>query len=301
MISIVIPCYNAELYILNCINSLKLQTYTNWEAIFINDGSSDSTEKILIATQVVDNRVKYFTQDNRGAAKARELGVSKATGDYVLFLDVDDLLKANALELLVRIAKERFSDIVVSGFNIIKKGKVVRKVISPFDEIDNITYLKRVLCGKNGFELCAKLYKRSLFFVEIDYPEKIRIGEDAIVLVQLVCNAKRINGCQEAVYDYIQYNSSASHQKSLELAEETIKAACLIENYLKNSVINNVITPYIDSMFLLFYSNSTRKFRLEKKHPLMKIVQTHFSISSFMKIPLYKSAYILYSYYLKIK
>lgn len=89
LISVIIPCYNSQPYIETCVNSLKVQGLSNWEAIFVNDGSKDGSLGVLETYAVQDSRIKVYSQINQGAAKAREYGISKATGIYIMFLDVE--------------------------------------------------------------------------------------------------------------------------------------------------------------------------------------------------------------------
>lgn len=271
---------------------MQKQVYSNWEAIFVNDGSVDHTNTILTRLITVDKRVMLIEQPNQGAAKARELGISKATGEYITFLDVDDTLPADALETMVE-AFDANVDIVVSGFSIEKQGKNVKCKTLKEQKLDSIAYLKGVLCGKYGWELWAKMYRRELFSQPIETPIGIRIGEDAAVFIQLAVRARRVKVLAEQLYNYIQYEQSASHLKLLKYAEETLEAAFFIEALLKKTSIYKEVKKEIDAMFLLFYSNSSRKVLLSSKHPLVyKIVKEHFKLSTFIQVPFSKAVYV---------
>lgn len=299
LVSIIIPCYNASKTIGYCLESLKNQIYMNWEAICIDDGSLDGTKDLIMHEIQSDNRIKLYSQSNKGAAKAREIGVSYAKGDYILFLDADDTLTSDALDLMLNLFyKDSQIDIVVSGFNIIKNGILLKHRKCKWEKLNNISYLKRVLCGKDGWELCAKMYKKDLFSKELHIAENLRCGEDAVVFVQLVCRAKYVGGCNNCIYNYIQNNNSVSHIKSIKYAEETIESALFIESYLHKTNLINEISLEVDVMFMLMYSNSTRKFRLERKHPLVKNVRKHVSFSALLKLPFYRIVYLFISYYL---
>lgn len=292
LVSVVVPCYNSEIYIDTCVKTLLNQSYNNWEAIFINDGSVDHTNELLTDYACRYAQIKVFVQSNQGAAKAREYGLSKVSGDYIIFLDVDDTLQSNAIKLMVG-AFNKDTDIVVSGLNIIKQEGLVRcKVYRPM-ELEKLTFLKKVLCGKYGWELCAKMYRRDLFSQALKAPIGIRIGEDAAVFIQLVSRARKVKILSEQLYNYIQYEESASHIKSTKYAEETLQAAFFIENVLKEAPFYEKIKNDIDGMFLLFYSNSTRKCMLSKAHPLVvKIKKEHLSCSALVRIPFHKALYI---------
>lgn len=98
--SIIIPVYNVEPYLRECLDSVLRQTYSDWEAICVNDGSTDSSARILQEYTSRDNRIKVITQPNGGLSAARNTGLDNATGDYLLFLDSDDWLEPNALEVI---------------------------------------------------------------------------------------------------------------------------------------------------------------------------------------------------------
>lgn len=298
LLSVVIPCFNAVEYISLCVSSLFAQNYQNWEAIFINDGSKDSTLSSLISYAIQDRRIKVYSQLNQGAAKAREYGLSKATGDFITFLDVDDTLQENALEQMLR-AFDEDTDIVVSGFNIVKGKSVRRKILHPC-KLSSIDYLKKVLCGKYGWELWAKMYRKELFTISIKIPQGIRIGEDAAVFIQLVCTSRQVKVLSESSYNYIQYTQSASHIRSRKYAEETLQAAFFIENILKDTSYYQEIKPEIDAMFLLFYSNSIRKGNLSRHHPLVRqLRESHWNRSAFLRVPWYKAVYVFLSFHLR--
>ena len=95
-VSIIIPVFNGERYIEECLNSVENQTYTNVEIIVINDGSTDKTENILLSFQEKFNNIIKITTKNSGAASARNLGMDAAKGEYIMFVDADDILLPNA-------------------------------------------------------------------------------------------------------------------------------------------------------------------------------------------------------------
>lgn len=293
MISIIIPTYNGEKYLNQCFQTLQQQTYNDWETVFIDDGSTDGSGSALQELSNKDPRIKVYSQANQGAAKARETGIAKAKGDFVTFLDVDDTIPPDYLSGMM----ERFTedtDIVATGFNIICEGKITKKKILNKETLNRTEYLKKVLTGKYGWELCGKIYRKRLFDHPIQTPEGIRIGEDAAVFLQLVSHARRVQVINKPLYNYIQYQKSASHVQSTKYAEETLQAGFFIESVLKEYDFYPEIKKEIDSMFLLFYSNSTRKAYLGKTHPLVQeILKKHFTLKALRLLPVYKSIYII--------
>ena len=100
-VSIIVPIYNTERYLDACIRSVLNQTYTNWELILVNDGSNDGSGRICQTYSTLDKRIIYILQDNFGVSAARNAGIINSTGDYFAFLDSDDELESNAIELLL--------------------------------------------------------------------------------------------------------------------------------------------------------------------------------------------------------
>ena len=117
-VSVVIPVYNVEGYLRECLDSVLAQTFTDFEVVCIDDGSTDASPAILADYAAKDKRVRVFRQENSGPSRARNLGLSHATGAYVCFVDSDDGLAPNALERLVSVAKKHGSDVVVCGLKI---------------------------------------------------------------------------------------------------------------------------------------------------------------------------------------
>ena len=106
LVSIIIPAFNAEKFIAATLNSLIDQTYTNWEAIVVNDGATDNTELVVQSFVVKDKRFKMISQENRGCSSAKNYGLSVAKGEFIQYLDADDLLSPIKLESQVKVLSE---------------------------------------------------------------------------------------------------------------------------------------------------------------------------------------------------
>lgn len=310
MISIIIPVFNGEKYISRCISTLNAQSYTDWEAIFVNDGSTDSSRLILEEAAKKDKRIKIFSQNNQGAAVARSLGMDKASGEYIAFLDVDDTLNKDFLQIMMNGFDNENTDIVTGTFKIVaENGAIIkRKQIKP-GYMTGKEYLKKVLCGYYGWELWGKIFRKRLFNKKPVSPKGLRIGEDAYVFMQIVSNAIFVKIQNTALYNYFQYSSSASHTLSERHAEETLEAAFFIESFLKKKSFYEEIKKEISGMILLHFSNSTRRGVLpwHNRHA-EKVRKEHLSLGALSSIPLIKAIYIcvaLYAspvlYYLKKK
>ncbi len=116
MVSVIIPAYNVEQYIFECVDSVLTQTYQNFEILIVNDGSADNTYDCMKTLAAIDNRIRIFTSENKGQGYQRNRMVEQAQGDYILFLDADDYLEPHTLELCVKRMNEDQSDLVFFDF-----------------------------------------------------------------------------------------------------------------------------------------------------------------------------------------
>ena len=199
-ISIVIPCYNMEELVEKCISSIKNQSYRNFEAIFVDDGSQDRTKEIIEENIKDDERMRYVYKENGGLSSARNFGLEMATGKYICFIDSDDYVENDYLMELYNNLIANDSDISICYFYRVYEKK---------------TDLNKV---KNGFYNLArfpaawnKLYKTSLFRDHgISFPQG-KWYEDTGTFPRLYMMANRISIVKKPLYNYIQNSSSIMH------------------------------------------------------------------------------------------
>ena len=182
MVSIIIPCYNGEKYLKRCLDSVINQTYKNIEIIFINDGSTDNTDKLV--KEYKDKRIKYFKRDNHGIGKTRNFGIIKATGEYITFLDVDDYLDKKAIEKMVNKIKEDELDMVISDYYTNKQ----KTIIVDFKNT-NLKKYPRLLLDIN-MAPWNKMYKKELIR-DIKFIEDLKY-EDMPFVINALLKAKKI-------------------------------------------------------------------------------------------------------------
>lgn len=116
LISVVIPVYNVENYLEECIQSVLNQTYTNLDIVLVNDGSTDTSREICDRFSELDSRIRVFYTENKGAALAKNFGVAQALGEYVLFVDSDDIAENRMVETLHKQVEETGADIVIGNY-----------------------------------------------------------------------------------------------------------------------------------------------------------------------------------------
>ena len=127
LVSVILPVYNVEQYLKQCIDSVLAQTYQNIEIILVDDGSSDSTRKICDDYSIQHNNIKTLHKHNGGASSARNYGLKHANGEYVYFLDSDDYLINNAIEKMAVCAANNQADLVfIEAKSIYEKGNEIK-------------------------------------------------------------------------------------------------------------------------------------------------------------------------------
>lgn len=235
-ISIIIPVYNVERYIRECLDSILQQSYTEIEVIAVDDCGDDGSMAIVEEYAQNDHRVVVVPQEkNMGPMVAREVGYNKAKGDYIFFCDSDDTLPKNALELLYKEAIKSNADIVIGNMSSIEMDGSVRlwKKEQLIHGTDRISVYKSLFEGGISHNLCAKLFKKKLL---TDYTyttiPNMRNGEDAMLFYQIVNNCDKVVCINAPIYNYIQHASSSSHIKiTNENVEKLIICNCYIYNH----------------------------------------------------------------------
>ena len=123
LVSVIVPIYMVQDYLVKCIESITNQTYTNLEIILVDDGSQDNCGKICDEFSKQDERIKVIHKENGGLSDARNAGIDSATGEYYLFVDSDDSIEPQMVEFLVKPILERRADVSVCGFRRVEEGQ----------------------------------------------------------------------------------------------------------------------------------------------------------------------------------
>ena len=224
-ISIIIPCYNMEKRMEKCISSIKDQSYENFEAIFVDDGSTDKTKEIIEENIKNDPRMKYFYKENGGVASSRNYGIEKAEGTFICFIDSDDYVEKDYLKELYDNLIKNNSDISICNFKRVYENRIVENKVKK-----NFYHLIRFPAAWN------KLYKTSLFKDnDIKFPNK-KIGEDLSVFCELLMITDKISIVEKPLYNYIQTTTSLTHTYDNSLYD-TFEITESIENFAKEKNI----------------------------------------------------------------
>lgn len=222
LISIIVPVYKVEKYLSACIDSILAQTYTKFELILINDGSPDNSGKICDEYARKDSRIKVIHQANSGVTKARATGINQASGTFVTFVDPDDYIPKDSIEILYSGISPDV-DIVV--------GKIENTNDSPINdsepettEILNIESFTSLQLSQYHIGATAKLFRKDLFngFI-LDIPREIVRGEDWIMNIRLCFNSTRsVRIINKIVYVYTIHATSITHRFKPDLNYEEL-------------------------------------------------------------------------------
>ena len=195
LVSIILPVYNGEKYLSSAIDSILSQTYSNWELVIVDDGSKDRSADICDNYQSKDTRIKAFHQSNAGVNSARAKGVDNATGDYLTFLDADDVLTEDALMLMTESFSEKI-DVVCCG----KEDTL----------LDKETYLKALWKGQLLPGICTKMFRTALY-KQIDYylERRLAMGEDLLINSMYALNINQAKVLATNVYKINENNESS--------------------------------------------------------------------------------------------
>lgn len=182
-VSLVIPAYNAEKYLRECLDSVRTQTLNDWECVVVDDGSKDATAAIVKEYSQLDKRFRLVRQQNAGAYMARMKGVEEARGEWVAFMDSDDTIDDVYLERLYALADDS-TDIVVSNPVSMPLGVEV---------IPNDVYRQRIFtCYPISPSMCFKMYRRRIFKgVKREHPREMCFAEDATMNIRLAFSTIR--------------------------------------------------------------------------------------------------------------
>lgn len=237
LISIIIPCFNAEKTLEKCLKSVVQQFYANLEIIIIDDGSTDETSLIYNKFQSNDERILVLKQQNSGVSKARNTGVKAATGDYICFVDSDDWAELNYCSELYSLLVGENADIsIVEASYEDENGNVLcSKPISDEKIFDGNRALVLLLEDREiQSHPWGKLFKAELL-KNVHFPENLKCFEDYSTLFKIFNKAVKVIKSNEKLYHYIQREDSLSHNLSPATAYQFFLAIMEVFEFWRNS------------------------------------------------------------------
>jgi len=250
-ISIIVPVYNTEKYLAKCFDSILNQTFSDFELICINDGSTDNSLKILGSYQQKDSRVIVINQKNQGVSAARNKGIDLAKGEYLIFIDSDDWVTTNYLALLLSLILKDNSNISICGFvggseTFINKHCIVfegnKEVVELFDKIMIQTPV-------------AKMFNKKIIDqFNLKFDISLNFGEDYVFSLEYFSYCKFVNITNKVMYHYfIGTPNSLSKQFNIKRFQDSEIRANLAVNFFKKFKLQE--KDYSDYVLGLYYWN----------------------------------------------
>lgn len=209
LISIIMPVYNSEKYIAEAIESVCTQSYENWELLIVNDGSTDHTSEILDHYAKIDSRIKVFHRKNEGVSMARNFALNQINGEYVTFIDSDDVYHLKHLERQIQVFKQYSDCDIVFSRHKEFRGELNKNeaVTSGKVEIWNDNILQKVISDSNNHFVWNAMIKSEIAKKEIF--SSIRFAEDYCYIRDCVWNCKKMAVLDEVLYFYRRDNENA--------------------------------------------------------------------------------------------
>ena len=210
VVSIIIPIYNVEPYLRCCLNSILAQIFPSWEAVLVDDGSKDNCGKICDEYAAMDSRFRVIHKENGGLTSARNAGLAMASGEWVMYLDGDDWIEPEMLELLLQKGEETGADIVMGDFLFAYPDRDVPYRLPDWDD-SKTTSLNRYItsvwtCVWGG------IHRRSLYEEhQLQSPQGVTYCEDFHLIVRLCYFARKVVNVHRPFYHYRQQGGSVMH------------------------------------------------------------------------------------------
>lgn len=246
MISVIVPVYNVERYLEECLNSIQHQTYTDIEVILVNDGSTDHSKMICERYCEEDSRFHLLNQENQGQSVARNVGVVASKGEYIAFVDSDDILQRNYLEKLMQYMTEDV-DIVESNFTVSKKEFLFEKskettILFEGNSQEAVKIFPNHVLSVNPV---TKLYRREIVEA-VPYPEGL-IYEDIYCGIGMLKYIRKIIKIDYVGYYYRQHQASTMHQ---DFSPKKLDVFTVCDKLVELYTDREELLPYIGSFLV---------------------------------------------------
>ncbi len=297
LISVIVPIYNMEKYLPQCMDSILHQTYSNLEIILVDDGSKDSSPDMCDDYALKDNRIRVIHQENKGLSGARNSGMAIATGDYISLVDPDDWLELNTYEILINTIKKSSVMPDMIRFNAYRDGRILNP--HPFNgEYDGKKLYEEVLLptiGPEQFDGPFVMGNVWVFLYRKDFINENNLKfilynrlEDRLYNISALIKAKSIICIPDVLYYYRINTNSLSNNYNPLLWERELEYIQALDEVCRNSDIkedikhrfaNDVMLRAVINVDYVFFSNNSNSF-LKKKKKIKEIISNPYVINA---------------------
>lgn len=269
LVSVIVPVYNVEQFLVKCIDSILCQTYRNLEIILIDDGSTDSCPEICNEYAGKDLRIFVIHKSNEGQAIARNIGLDNCNGEYICFVDSDDWLENTAIEYMVAIAQRERADLVIAERRHVRADG--ESSFTPYQLLEGESILRLTdvqainLFAEKNWAPWARLYRKSLY-KDIRFPN-YKIFEDEAIMFQLLKNSQTIAYTNKIVYNYNVRDGSTTKQCYTKKKIDGVRAWDNNLEYLKENY-PVAVKLVVNKMVQICIYNLDNLIQLEEKDDL---------------------------------
>lgn len=278
-ISVVVPVYKTENTVEKCVNSILSQTFSDFELLLINDGSSDNCDEICKRISETDCRIKYIKKENGGLSSVRNLGIDMAKGDFIFFCDSDDYVDAGCLEFMYKNAVGTLADIVICGY-VMENGKSISYISADSCLLDYESINSHIieLKSKNIIDPAwNKLYRRDFL---LKTGVKMPVGkfyEDSCFNLNLLRYRPIISVCSECFYHYVLHMGSITRRYNPEKIETIKDVARLLKS------VTSGVDEFCDFYFIkMVYSSIIDMFLSCKRKEIIEKINAEISTDEFV-------------------
>jgi glycosyltransferase involved in cell wall biosynthesis len=258
MLSIVIPVYNLERFIIKCLESLENQTNSDFEAIIVNDGSTDNTLEIIedFLKQTSLKNARLFNSSNKGVSEARNLGIRESSGDYLLFLDGDDSIQPSLVETIYNLKKKY--DIIFFNHDFVDEDNysVIKSSVNKLDKdsFSNDYFIRNHLLTTHYLHLwigSIVFSKKFLSSLNLQFISKLQVGEDTNFISKCFLLAKEIKYIDTILSNYVQRSGSVTKRYNIRKFDSVYSYIDVANFVSENSF--QIEPTYIDRIVNKFY------------------------------------------------
>ena len=284
MVSIIVPCYNQAQFLAETLDSVLAQTHENWECIIVNDGSTDNTEFVAKEYCDRDQRFVYLKKENGGLSSARNAGLDVAKGEYVQFLDSDDILLPHKFEYQIRMMETNMSDVCVCHHSIFTTN-INETWENKFSQsVYDLTYQGFLYNWGESFVIAihSGLFRKSfLDKYKLRFDENVRALEDWLFWISIVRNGGTFVEVQDKLSLYRVHTSSMTQDK-LHMQKNRLRVYLSLYEILSNNEKQEFLQRGVDNL-VAYFERVNRNFEAEKRANSID-----YKVGSFLLYPFHK-------------
>lgn len=280
-ISIIIPAFNCQNTIEKTIKSVLNQSYKNLEIIIINDGSTDNTLDILIELEKIDKRIIVINQDNKGVSATRNKGIEVATGEYIAFVDADDILDKNMYLIMINKILKYDSDLCLCSYREIDKFNIEYKKFAWDDkvlykeDINKILIPMMIMPLKGEQYIMGSVWRficKSSIIKKVRFKENVSMAEDMLFCIEVYSLCNKLNTINECLYDYYRYsNTSMQRYVHNNMNKNYIYHEYLINLLKKYNLFDNNYERYFLNRLGMYTTSISNECRCKENKEFEKI------------------------------